>query len=157
GKFTTPATDSGRVFIGTRGVLSNGSNCGAVPSGDYCGDVLGFGSPANAPLGEASPVNFGQVPVGSSSAPQDITVTNTSSGPVTVNSVSVSGGQFTVNGVSQSLPVTLAPNDTLTAQGVSFGPTVPGGATGSLQFNTTSSNFPSVGVSLSGFGTQDGF
>jgi len=163
GKFTTPATDSGRVYIGTRGVMSDGSNCGAVPAGDYCGQVLGFGSPAKAPLGGASPVNFGAVPVGSASAPQDVTVMNTSSGPVTVNSVSTSGSQFTTAGTYEldnapvSLPQTLSPNDTLTAQGVSFSPAVPGGAAGSLQFNTTSVNFPSVGVSLSGTGTQNGF
>jgi len=163
GKFTTPATDGGRVFIATRGVVSDGSNCGAVPSGDYCGEVLGFGSPSRAPLGGASPVNFGDVAVGSSSAPQDVTVSDTSSGAVTVNSVSVAGTQFAtagtyeVNGVPMSLPQTLNPGDTLTAQGVSFNPAAPGGAAGSLEFNTSSVNFPSVGVSLSGTGTQNGF
>src|SRR5579859_320498 len=163
GKFTTAATDDGRVFIATRGVPSDGSNCGAVPSGDYCGQVLAFGSPSKAPLGGAAPVTFGDVAVGSSSAPQDVTVTNTSSGQVTVNSVSVAGtefaaaGTYELNGVPASLPQTLNPGDALTAQGVLFDPTAPGGATGSVEFNTTSANFPAVGVSLSGTGTENGF
>jgi hypothetical protein len=49
------------------------------------------------------------------------------------------------------------PGDSLTAEGVTLTPAVPGGATGSLQFPTDSSNFPVVSVSLSGTGTQPGF
>src|SRR5215472_2155122 len=163
GKFTVPATDDGRVFIATRGVLSDGSDCGVVPSGDYCGQVLGFGSPSKAPLGGAPPLAFGDVAVGSSSAPHDVTVTDVSSGLVTVDSVSVAGtafsaaGTYELNGGPTSLPVTLNPSDKLTAQGVSFNPSTPGGANGSLQFNTASLNYPTVAVSLSGTGTQNGF
>jgi len=163
GKFTVPATDDGRVFIATRGVLSDGSDCGVVPSGDYCGQVLGFGSPSKAPLGGAPPLAFGHVAVGSSSAPHDVTVTDVSSGQVTVDSVSVAGtafsaaGTYELNGGPTSLPVTLNPSDKLTAQGVSFNPSTPGGANGSLQFNTASLNYPTVAVSLSGTGTQNGF
>lgn len=169
GKFTTAAADSGRVYVGTRGVLSDGSNCGAVPSGHYCGQVLGFGSPSKAPLGGASPVNFGDVAVGSTSGARKVTVTDTqASGTVKVNSVTASGAGFAVAGpfdytpmggtaAPATLPVVLNPGDKLTAEGVTLAPAAPGGANGSVQFATGSANFPVVGVGLSGIGTQKGF
>jgi len=144
-KFAIPATDSGRVYVGTRD-----------------GTVLGFGSPNTAPLSGASPANFGQVAVGSTSAAQNITVT--ASTAVTVNGVtatSTSGpdpfstGSVTVNGSPATLPASLNPGDTMTVP-VTFAPTTPGGATGSLAFATDSANFPTVNVSLSGDGTQTG-
>jgi hypothetical protein len=143
-KFTIPATDSGRVYVGTRD-----------------GNVYGFGSPDSAPLGGASPLNFGQVAVGTS-ATHDVAVTASTS--VTVNSVtatSTSGadpfgtGPVTVNGHAATLPATLGRGDTMTVP-VSFAPSSPGGATGSLAFATNSANFPTVNVSLSGDGTQTG-
>jgi Abnormal spindle-like microcephaly-assoc'd, ASPM-SPD-2-Hydin len=165
GKFTTAATDNGHVYIATRGVTGAGPAC--PTSSDYCGEVFGFGSPARAPLGGASPVNFGDVPVGTPSSPQSVTITNTSSGPVTVSSVSTSNGDFAVAGpfdytpsggseTSASFPQVLQPNDTLTAEGVTLTPSAPGGDGGSLEFNTDSANFPVIGVSLAGAGTQDG-
>ena len=169
GKFTTAATDSGRVFVATRGVVSDGSNCPAVPAGDYCAQVIGFGSPSEAPLGGAAPVDFGYVPVGSASAAQTVTVANTqASANVTVTSVAAAGQgyaaagpfQYTPSGgspVTATLPATLHPGDTLAVQGITFTPGTPGGANGSLQFSTNSVNFPLVGVSLSGIGTQNGF
>ncbi len=170
GKFTTAATDGGRVYIGTRGVVSAGSNCPAVPDGDYCAQVLAFGSPSTAPLGGAGPVRFGYVPVGSSSSARTVTVTNTqASQDVTVTAAATTGPGFAVAGpyqytpsgsstaVPTSLPRLLHPGDALTAGGVTFSPAGPGGATGSLQFSTDSDNFPVVGVPLSGVGTQNGF
>ncbi|HXP22243.1 MAG TPA: choice-of-anchor D domain-containing protein [Streptosporangiaceae bacterium] len=170
GKFTTPATDSGRIYIATRGVISNGTNCPTVPSGSYCGQVLAFGSPSSAPLGGASPVNFGSVPVGSMSTATEVTVTDTSSGPVNVSQPATSGTGFAVAGPFQYLPsgsstpttITSWPQllnagDSLIANGVTVTPAGPGGVSGSLQFGTDSANFPVVGVSLSGIGTQNGF
>lgn len=165
GKFTVAATDSGRVYIGSRGVPSDGTNCPAVPSGDYCGVVYGFGT---APLGGTAPPSFGYVQVGMSSSPVQVTVSNTqASGDVTINSVAAGGPfqvassfDYTQSGGSPAptpLPVTLHPGDSLTAEGVTFDPTVPGGAAGSLMFNTNSSTFPVVSVGLSGFGEQSGF
>jgi hypothetical protein len=144
GKFTTPATDGGRVYIGTRG-----------------GQVLAYGSPSSAPLGNASPVNFGNVAVGAASGGQDVTITASAS--VTVSAVDTSAaafgtaGTYQVNGVPATLPVTLSNGDMLTVQGVTFSPSAPGAATGSLQFHTDSANFPVVGLGLSGYGTQNGF
>ena len=144
-KFTIPATDNGRVYVGTRD-----------------GEVYGFGTPDSAPLGGASPVSFGQVPVGTTSAAQDVTVSASTS--VTVNSVTAtsatgpdpfSTGSVTINGNPATLPAALNPGDTMTVP-VTFAPSGPGGATGSLAFATDSANFPTVNVSLSGDGTQPG-
>ncbi len=168
GKFTIPATDSGRVYIATRGVRSTGTNCGPVPSGDYCGEVLAFGSPSSAPIGGASPVNFSYVPVGTPSTSQSVTITNTSPSQVTINAVSTTSsgsinpfaapGPYEVNGSPVAgLPQVLNPGYTFTVPQVTFTPGAPGGATGSLQFATDAVNFPVVGVGLSGIGTQNGF
>lgn len=170
GKFTTAATDGGRVYIATRGVASDGSNCLAVPAGDYCGQVLGYGSPAAAPLSGAAPASFGDVPVGSASAAQSVTVTNTqAASDVTVSAVATSGPGFAVAGpyqytpagtstpVPATLPQLLHPGDALTVEGVTFAPVGPGGAAGTLELSTDSANFPVVGVPLSGTGTQNGF
>lgn len=159
GKFTTPATDNGHVYIGTRGVTGAGANC--PTSADYCGQVIGFGSPSRAPLGGVSPVNFGDVPVSTPGGPQDVTLT--AAAAVTISSVTFSDGQFNdagtfeKNGSPATLPVTLADNDTFTVQGVTATPNAPGGFSGALQLSTDSPNFPVVGVGLSGTGTQDGF
>jgi hypothetical protein len=174
GKFTTPATSDGRVYVATRGVLSTGSNCptgtsGSIQSGDYCGQVIGYGSPSKVPLTASGYTPFGNVAVGSSSAPQDVTVTNSSSGAITIESEPTVTGQFgaagtyelgdPVNGLSavSSFPQALQPGQWLTVQGVSFNPTAPGGASGSVELSTSSANFPSIGVPLSGIGTQLGF
>lgn len=166
GKFTTPATDDGRVYIATRGPVSNGANCPAVPSGDPCGQVLGFGSPSTAPLGGASPVSFTNVAVGSSSATN---VTVTASATVSVSQPTATGPGFSVAGPFTytpsggapapvtSWPVSMSAGDTLEADGVTFSPASPGAVTGALQFGTDAGNFPTVNVPLSGNGTQVGF
>ncbi|HEX9066511.1 MAG TPA: choice-of-anchor D domain-containing protein [Streptosporangiaceae bacterium] len=146
-KFSIPATDSGRVYVGT---------------GD--GHVLGFGAPDAAPLDGAAPASFGQVAAGSTSSPQPVTVTATTT--VTVSGVSASAasgpGSFAAGPVTDgsghavSLPVTLSPGDQLTVP-VTFSPSGPGGVTGALSFSTDSANFPAVSVSLSGTGVQPGF
>ncbi|HEX9035328.1 MAG TPA: choice-of-anchor D domain-containing protein [Streptosporangiaceae bacterium] len=170
GKFTVPATNQGHVYVATRGVPA-GSDCPSVPSGDYCGQVLAFGSPARAPLGSASPasLDFGPVPTGSTSSPLQAAITCTlSTGTVTVQQVSATGAGFSVAGpylyapqggtaVPASFPLTMHPGDTLTAQGITFAPTAPGAASGSLEFDTSAANFAVVGVGLSGTGTQNGF
>jgi hypothetical protein len=165
GKFTTPATDSGRVYIATRGAA--GVNCppGAA-TGDICGQVLGFGSPSAAPLGGTG-VNFGNVGVGTSAPPAPVTVT--ASAAVTVTSQpTATGPGFSVAGpfmytpkggspTTATFPQAMNPGDTLAAQNVTFSPSVPGAATGAVQFSTDAANFPVVNVPLTGNGTQPGF
>jgi hypothetical protein len=144
-EFSVPATDSGRIYVATSGT------------------VFGFGSPDAAPIGGATPVSFGQVTVGQASSPQNVTVTATST--VTISGVGTSSasapnpfaaGTATVNGSTASFPATLNPGDTMTVP-VTFTPGAPGGVAGSLNFATNSANFPTVGVALSGTGTQSGF
>jgi hypothetical protein len=182
GKFTIAATDRGRVFIGSRGVQVHGgaAACGsvAVSSGTFCGQVLGFGSPSRAPLGNPSPasVPFGQVAVGSTSAQQQATITNTTSTSVTVESVTTASGgssnpfaapgPYMINGTTSC---TTAPGPstcviphggTMSVPDITFTPNGPGVVNGALQFQLDSAafpNFPAVPVPLSGIGTQPGF
>lgn len=144
-KFSLPATSGGRVYVGSRD-----------------GVLFAFGSPDAAPLTGAGPVTFAHTAVGSATT---TSVTLTASAAVRVTAVNArtevfpnpfSTGQVTVNGNPATLPVTLAPGDTISAS-ATFTPTVPGGATGTLAFSTTYPNFPTVGVSLSAQGTQTGF
>lgn len=134
-KFAIPATDGGRVYVGTRD-----------------GHVLGFGvktgSTPAAALGGAAPVTFAQAAVGAKSTAN---VTVTASAGVTVSGVSAISGAaadpFTVGQVTETpngsstpvpvtFPVTLSKGDALHAP-VTFAPTAPGGAAGALSFATT--------------------
>jgi predicted lipoprotein with Yx(FWY)xxD motif len=143
-KFSVPATDSGRVYVGT-----------------LDGHVIGFGSPDKAPL-SGTPLAFNQLAVGSSSC---LTATVTATASVTVTGVTASSasapGPFTVNqpngcAAAVTFPQTLTAGQTLTVP-VTFAPTAPGGATGALAFATSTPNFSTVDVSVSGIGTQTGF
>jgi lectin family protein/ASPM-SPD-2-Hydin domain-containing protein/putative pyrroloquinoline-quinone-binding quinoprotein len=144
-KFSMPATSGGRVYVGSRD-----------------GVLFAFGSPDAAPLTGASPVTFAPTAVGSATTTG---VTLTASAAVKVTAVEArtelypnpfTAGQVSVNGNPATLPVTLAPGDTISAP-ATFTPTVPGGANGTVAFSTTYPNFPTVGVSLSGQGTRTGF
>ncbi|HEY2641622.1 MAG TPA: choice-of-anchor D domain-containing protein [Streptosporangiaceae bacterium] len=142
-EFTIPATDSGRVYVGTR-----------------TGDILAFGSPDALPL-RGSPVNFGHVPVGKASK---ATVWVTAARAVTVTSATVSGraggspftaGGTRVDGHAARLPVTLKTGDTL-AVPVTFTPAKAGGVTAAVALATGEANFPAVNVSITGQGTAPG-
>ncbi len=82
-KFISPATDNGRVFVGTRD-----------------GRVLAFGRPVQSALNAAS-TEFGAQPVGTSSAPRQVTVSVQTS--VVVSSVGATG-PFSVGSPSTGLP-----------------------------------------------------
>jgi hypothetical protein len=143
--FSIPATDSGRVYVGTRD-----------------GHVIGFGSPFKAPLG-GSPVSFSKVAVGSSG---NATATVTATTGVSVTGVTTSvasgpdpfavGAPIQLNGATVTLPQTLKAGDKLTVP-VSFTPSAPGGVTGALSLATDAANFPDVSIGLSGDGTRPGF
>ena len=140
-KFTIPATDNGRVYVGTRD-----------------GNVLAFGSPAAAPV-TARPVNFGPVAAGKS---RTVTVTITAAHRVRVRRIWVaeplSGALFKVKSVTHRLrpvrfPVMLAAGARLRVR-VSFNPAQLGGVTGALQVITNTANFGVVSLSLTGQGTS---
>jgi len=129
-KFSVPATDGGRVYVGTRD-----------------GHVLAFGRPSQNAL-TGSPVDFGKVAVGSTghatakvTATQDVTIT-------AVNTPS--GSQFSAS--PTGLPVTLHSGDTYSVP-VSFAPTTAEAASSVLTFTT---NAGDIGLGLTGYGSQPG-
>lgn len=152
-KFSVPATNGGRVYVGTRD-----------------GHVLGFGvkpTTIAAPLSGAAPTTFGQTPVGGAVTKK---VTVTASAGVTVSGVSATSATgtdpFTVGQVTETVnggttqvpvifPVALSKGDALHAP-VTFTPDAPGGAAGAVSFDTQAAHLPKVSVPLSGDGTQTG-
>ncbi|MGI5460591.1 choice-of-anchor D domain-containing protein [Streptomyces sp. CA-249302] len=129
-KFSVPATDGGRVYVGTRD-----------------GHVLAFGRPSNAALiGDA--VDLGKVPVGESGQG---TATVTATRDVTISGVSTpSGSQFAA--APTGLPRTLHTGDTYSLP-VTFSPTTPGADTSVLSFAT---DVGDIGLGLTGYGTRPG-
>jgi hypothetical protein len=128
-KFSVPATDSGRVYVGTRD-----------------GHVFGFGAPVPAPL-TAAPLDFGSVNVGSTAS---ATMTMTAATAVTVSAVTVPA-PFTVT--PGTLPVSLTAGQTLSLP-VTFSPTAIGAALGTLTVTTDSTT---VTANLNGTGAENGF
>ncbi|WP_166459704.1 choice-of-anchor D domain-containing protein [Amycolatopsis pithecellobii] len=126
-KFSVPATDNGRVYVGTRD-----------------GKVLGFGRPTTAVLA-TKPYDFGSVAVGST---KDTTVTVTANRDLTLNSVAADA-PFTT---SLATPVNLLNGQQLSVP-ISYTPTTWGASTGSLTFRT---NVGDTALDLHGQGTQPG-
>lgn len=127
-KFAVPATDAGRVYVANRS-----------------GVVMAFGLPSTAPL-TASPVSFGSVAVGATGT---ATAVLTASRALTVSAISASAPFAATPG---TLPQTVAAGGQLSVP-VSFAPTAPGGATGSL---TVSTDQGTVDLGLQGTGVQPG-
>jgi hypothetical protein len=137
-KFIQPATDNGRLFVGTRD-----------------GRVLAFGRPTTAAI-TASPTDFGDQPVGGPATTGTVSVT--ANATVTVDSVAISpSSAFTAAAPTPDLPATLSAGDIMTVP-VSFTPSSAGTANGTLTVNAT----PADGTardypfSLSGTGTEPG-
>lgn len=127
-KFSVPATDGGRVYVGNRdGVLS------------------GFGRPTTVALA-GSPTDFGAVAVRATST---TVVTLTATRPVTVTGVTASA-PFSVGTVS--LPKTLAKGGVITVP-VSFAPTAAGSASGALTLATSAG---ALAFDLHGTATVEG-
>ena len=140
-KFATPATDRGRVYVGTRGDLQNGSTQGTV---------MAFGSPTTAALSAAT-LDLGSVNVGASGT---ATLTVTATKPVTVQGITASAPFSVASGsASVTLPATLATGQTLSVP-VTFSPATAGAVTGIVTFSTDAG---SVGVGVTGYGTKAGF
>ncbi|MGY3564794.1 Ig-like domain-containing protein [Sinomonas sp. RB5] len=128
-KFTSPATNSGKVYVGTRD-----------------GHVLGFGIPTKAAVGSTSG-DLGQVAVGASST---TTVTITATRAVTISSVTTSA-PFGIGSVA--LPKALASGASLGVP-VTFAPTATGESDGTLTVKTSDGETVLLGVH--GIGTKDG-
>ncbi|MFB7512208.1 choice-of-anchor D domain-containing protein [Streptomyces sp. NPDC056144] len=129
-KFAVPATNNGRVYVGTRD-----------------GHVMAFGRPANTAL-TGSPVDVGDVAVGASGT---ATATVTATRDVTVSAVGTPGGSpFTVSAVG--LPRALRTGESFSAQ-VRFAPTVPGPDTSAVTFTT---DLGDSALGVTGYGTRPG-
>ncbi|GIG00782.1 choice-of-anchor D domain-containing protein [Catellatospora citrea] len=127
-KFATPATDNGRVYVGTRD-----------------GRVYGFGRPTTSAL-NSPPTDFGNVAVASTA---NATVTVTATRAVTISAITTAAP---FGATPPTLPRSLSTGQTL-AVPVRFTPTGTGGATGALTFTTDSGV---VSFDLHGTGTQTG-
>jgi hypothetical protein len=110
--------------------------------------LTGTGIAATLTLGiNPASLSFGNVTTGTSSAPQNVTITNTGNSSVSISQITLSGAGYTMTGGS---PVTLTPsqNTTLSAQ---FAPNVAGTVNGSISIVSNASGSPAT-VSLSGTG-----
>ena len=97
-----------------------------------------------------SSLTFPDTPVGSSSAAQSVTLTNTGQFDLNVTGVQLTGDFSLVS--DNCSGSTLAPNDVCTVQ-VDFIPTAPNPRSGTLQFQDSSASSPQL-ISLSGNGTD---
>jgi hypothetical protein len=129
-KFSVPATDNGRVYVGTRD-----------------GNLIAYGAPTTQAL-QGTAVSLGQVSVGSTGS---ATATLTASKTVTVSAVSAAA-PFSTGTSTPTLPVTLTAGQTISVP-VSYSPTTWGANTGALSLTTDSGT---INVGLSGTGTQPG-
>ena len=126
-KFASPATDGGRVYVGTRD-----------------GHVIGFGRPATSAL-TGAPVNFGSVAVGSVGqanltliATKALTVTGVAT--TAPFAASLTAAKTLAAGASITIPVT-------------FTPTTTGGTSGTVTIATSAGD---VGFDVAGVGTRNG-
>ncbi|MFC9353081.1 choice-of-anchor D domain-containing protein [Arthrobacter sp. NPDC057013] len=129
-KFSSVATDNGRVYVGTRD-----------------GHVQGFGAPTTAAVG-ATDTDLGTAEVG---ATQTGNVTITATRDVTVSSVTT-GAPFGT-GTPAALPATLPNGGSLTIP-VTFSPSAPGQADGMLTVTTNDGETVLLGIHA--VGTKDG-
>jgi hypothetical protein len=111
--------------------------------------LSGTGIAATLTLGiSPTSLSFGNVATNTSSAPQNVTITNTGNANVTLSQITLSGSAYAMTG--GSAPVTLSPSQNLIPT-IRFTPTVAGSISGSISMVSNASGSP-VTVSLSGTG-----
>jgi DNA-binding beta-propeller fold protein YncE len=160
GSYTATVTESdglasnlGEVFTGqTASILGD-------PAAQTSRSVVisPAGGPTAAPAVKlsTSALSFTEVGVGTTSAPQTVTLTNSGNAPLAIASVSIGGPQaasFTL--AANGCPATLAAGASCTAS-VVFHPSAPGTASAQLAFTDNASGSPHV-LSLSGVPTTQG-
>ena len=128
-KFSTAATDNGRVYVGTRD-----------------GHVLAFGAPTTSAVG-ATNTDLGTAEVGTTGKG---TLTVTATRAVTISTITAPA-PFGIEPLA--LPRTLAKGGSMSIP-VTFSPTVPGQADGALTVQTSDGETDLLGVH--GVGTKDG-
>ena len=177
---TVVLTDSGTgpltvTNISITGPYNQTNNCTTVAAGAYCSVSVTFSPTA---LGSApgtlsitdtagtqtvalsgngigpftlSPTSmeFNSQLTGTTSAPQTVTATNRSSAPITIASIVMSGAAFAISSNTCGASLDVSASCTV---GVTFSPTVAGGATGTLTFTDSALGSPQK-VSIQGNGT----
>jgi phospholipase C len=134
-----------------------GLRTGAITITDNAGNspqtvpLSGTGTSSTFPIVSlsTSSLTFGNQPLGTTSASQPITLTNTGTATLTITSI-VPSGDFAE---SDNCNGSVLPNASCTLN-VTFTPTGLGTRTGSLALNDNASNSPQI-VTLSGTGTAD--
>jgi len=145
---TSAGAANGRIIIVTN------ANVGPVAMVSLYGNGTSNGGGA-APGVSSFTVNstyipFGNVTVGSS-ATQSVIVRSTGTSPVTISSAMLVGGNNFASTTYPSLPLTLAPGQTLTGF-LQFDPSTAGTSNGTWTIKSNSSKTPSVMVTLTGTG-----
>jgi hypothetical protein len=135
---TAPGNATGTITISSN---SSGSGTEAVT-------LTGTGQTVSNPVLSlsATSLNFGNDPVGTS-VKQSLTLTSSGTTTLTIQSATVAGAGFSLG--AATFPATLAPGQTLTLQ-VSFDPTAPGNATGTITISSNSSGSATAAVALTG-------
>jgi hypothetical protein len=111
--------------------------------------LSGTGIAATFTLGiSPTSLSFGNVTTGTSSAAQDITITNTGNSNVLISQITLSGAGYTMTG--GSAPVTLTPSQNITLS-VQFSPNIAGTVNGNISIASNASGSPAT-VSLTGTG-----
>ncbi|MFL6061839.1 MAG: ricin-type beta-trefoil lectin domain protein [Marmoricola sp.] len=136
GKFIQPATDGGRVFLGTRD-----------------GRVLGFGSPTTGAI-TAAPYKFADQPVGGT---EHGTMTLTVNADATITGIAATPpSTFSADAPTPAIGSALHQGDTVSVP-VTFAAGAPGTSSGTLAISATTAAGPvAFPFSLSGTATQPG-
>ena len=143
-------TFSGSIVFSTSRTNGSGTQSISVSgTGTTASSVSSTSSQSYLLSANASSMNFGNTPVGSSVS-QAITLTNTGTASVNLSQVAITGAGFTVSGFTGAATLAAGQSFSLT---VSFAPATAGSATGSLSFVSSATNSPTT-ISLSGNGVR---
>jgi len=135
---TSVGTVSGNISI-----VSN------APTSPTSVGLSGTGIAATLTLGiSPTTLSFGNVTTGTSSATQNVTITNTGNSNVSISQITFSGAGYSMTG--GSAPVTLSPSQNLTLT-IQFNPTAAGTVNGSISIASNATGSPAL-ISLSGTG-----
>ena len=133
--------------VGT--VSGNISIVSNAPTSPTSVGLTGTGIAATLTLGiSPTSLSFGNVTTNTSSAPQNVTITNTGNSSVTISQITLSGAGYSMTG--GSAPVTLTPLQNLILS-IQFSPTVAGSVNGSISVVSNASGSP-PNISLTGTG-----
>jgi hypothetical protein len=147
GQQTTVTVDFLPTAVGT--VSGNISIVSNAPTSPTIVGLSGTAIAATLTLGiSPKSLSFGNVTTGTSSAGQNITITNTGNSSVTIAQINLNGAGYSMTG--SSAPVTLTPSQNLTLT-IQFSPTVAGTVNGSISIVSDATGSP-ASVPLSGTG-----